>query len=73
MKNLFVMEDVGSDEADSTDGDAVSAAHPPQIQPQVEDSGADNAAGSVGVISSEPAQHEHQSESSGESQTDNTS
>lgn len=73
MKNLFVMEDGSSDEADDgTGGGAVSAADPPQIQPQVEDSGA-GAAGSMGVISSEPGEHDHQSECSGESQTDKTS
>lgn len=72
MKNLFVMEDGSSDEAENTedhetDGGAVSATDPPQIQSQVEDSG------SVGVISSEHREHEHQTECSGESQTDNTS
>lgn len=61
MKNLFIMDDVSSDEAENTEvGGTVSG--PPQVQAQVEDSGG------AEVISSE-----HPSESSGESQTDNTS
>ncbi|XP_044071779.1 serine/threonine-protein kinase Nek5-like isoform X2 [Siniperca chuatsi] len=75
MKNLFVMEDGSSDEAERTeeraavadgteeneDGGAVSAADP--VQPEVEDS--DVAAGPPGVVSSEPKERDGQSESSG--------
>ncbi|KAL7385032.1 hypothetical protein ABVT39_013980 [Epinephelus coioides] len=73
MKNLFVMEDGSSDEAEHTeetavvggdgteeneDGDAAaSAAESQQIQPEVEDSQADN-------VSSEPEERDGQSDSS---------
>nr|XP_033469647.1 serine/threonine-protein kinase Nek5-like isoform X1 [Epinephelus lanceolatus] len=73
MKNLFVMEDGSSDEAEHTEetaavgGDgteenedgsaAASAADSQQIQPEVEDSQADN-------VSSEPEERDGQSDSS---------
>ncbi|XP_049449978.1 serine/threonine-protein kinase Nek5-like isoform X2 [Epinephelus fuscoguttatus] len=73
MKNLFVMEDESSDEAEHTEetaavggdgteenedgGAAASAADSQQIQPEVEDSQADN-------VSSEPEERDGQSDSS---------
>ncbi|XP_062288201.1 serine/threonine-protein kinase Nek5-like [Scomber scombrus] len=72
MKNLFVMEDSSSDEAEnreegvvvddgmkqSEDGGAVNDVHPQQIQPEVEDVTAVPA----GAISSEPELHDSQCE-----------
>uniref|UniRef100_UPI0037E7B9C2 serine/threonine-protein kinase Nek5-like n=1 Tax=Semicossyphus pulcher TaxID=241346 RepID=UPI0037E7B9C2 len=74
MKNLFVMEDSSSDEEERAevdggkqereDGGAGGDADSQSVQLEVEDSGADVAAGPMEVVSSEPEERDGRSERS---------
>ena len=74
MKNLFSTKDGSPVETENTEEWAVvdyrwedsegggvgTAADPRQIQPELKDSCADIAAGSIGVVSSKPKEHDAQ-------------